>query len=185
MSIAKKVLEIAGDGAWHKIKEFDSGTIRQMLGTESFTLKNIGVSSVVVGFNMITGDTVGYKVDTVTVVTAGTGYAKNDKLMVGDKVVATVATVATVGEDGGKVLTVTKVDTEVFDADPAGTGLDTTTDGEGTGCTLTLTASPIAEDTTTLAAGATLEITADKLSGKSLYVKCDALGLIEYAPTLS
>jgi hypothetical protein len=41
-----------------------------------------------------------------------------------------------------------------------------------------------AEDTT-LAAGETLEITGADLSGKSLYVKCDALGLIEYAPTLS
>jgi len=181
MSIAKKVLEIAGDGAWHKIKEFDSGTIRQMLGTASFTLKNIGVSSVVVGFNMVTGDTVGYKVDTVEVAAGGTGYAVGDKLMVGGKVVATVATV---GEDDGEVLTITEVDTEVFAATPTGTGLAiTTTDGEGTGCTLTLTASPIAEDTT-LAAGATLEITAAKLSGKSLYVKCDALGLIEYAPTL-
>jgi hypothetical protein len=181
MSIAKKVLEIAGDGAWHKVKEFDSGTIRQMLGTASFTLKNIGVSSVVVGFNMITGDTVGYKVDTVEVDAAGTGYAKDDKLMVGDKIVATVATV---GENDGEVLTITEVDTEVFATTPAGTGLATTTDGGGTGCTLNLTASAIAEDTT-LDAGATLEITADKLSGKSLYVKCDALGLIEYAPTLS
>jgi len=100
MSIAKKVLEIAGDGAWHKVKEFDSGTIRQMLGTASFTLKNIGVSSVVVGSNMITGDTVGYKVATVTVVAAGTDYKEDDKLMVGGKVVATVATV---GEDDGEV----------------------------------------------------------------------------------
>jgi hypothetical protein len=180
MSIAKKVLEIAGDGAWHKIKEFDSGTIRQMLSTASFTLKNIGVSSVVVGFNMITGDTVGYKVATAEVVDAGTGYAVGDKLMVGGKVVATVATV----DEDGAILTVTKVDTEVFATTPAGTGLATTTDGEGTGCTLTITASAIAEDTT-LAAGGTLVITADKLSGKSLYVKCDALGLIEYAPTLS
>jgi hypothetical protein len=180
MSIAKKVLEIAGDGAWHKVKEFDSGTIRQMLGTASFTLKNIGVSSVVVGFNTVTGDTVGYKVDTVEVDAAGTGYAKDDKLMVGDKVVATVATVDTDGE----VTEITKVDTEVFATDPTGTELTTTTDGAGTGCTLNITAATIAEDTT-LDAGATLEITADKLSGKSLYVKCDALGLIEYAPTLS
>lgn len=180
MSIAKKVLEIAGDGAWHKVKEFDSGTIRQMLGTASFTLKNIGVSSVVVGFNVITGDTVGYKVATAAVVAAGTGYEADDKLKVGGKVVATVATV----DEGGEVLTITKVDTEVFAATPAGTGLATTTDGDGTGCTLTLTASAIAEDTT-VAAGDTIEITAAKLSGKSLYVKCDALGLIEYAPTLS
>jgi hypothetical protein len=180
MSIAKKVLEIAGDGAWHKVKEFDSGTIRQMLGTASFTLKNIGVSSVVVGFNMITGDTVGYKVDTVTVVAAGTGYAEGDKLRVDGKVVATVATVDTDGE----VLTITKVDTEVFATDPTGTELTTTTDKEGNGCTLNITAATIAEDIT-LAAGETLEITEAKLSGKSLYVKCDALGLIEYAPTLS
>jgi hypothetical protein len=180
MSIAKKVLEITGDGAWHKVKEFDSGTIRQMLGTASFTLKNIGVSSVVVGFNTVTGDTVGYKVDTVEVDAAGTGYAKDDKLMVGDKVVATVATV---GEDG-EVTAITKVDTEVFATTPAGTELTTTTDGAGTGCTLNLTATAIAEDST-LDAGATLEITGAKLSGKSLYVKCDALGLIEYAPTLS
>jgi len=180
MSIAKKVLEIAGDGAWHKIKEFDSGTIRQMLGTASFTLKNIGVSSVVVGFNMVTGDTVGYKVATVEVVDAGTGYAKDDKLMVGGKVVATVATVG----DNGAVTAITKVDTEVFATTPAGTGLATTTDKDGTECTLTLTASAIADDAT-LDAGDTIEITAAKLSGKSLYVKCDALGLIEYAPTLS
>jgi len=182
MSIAKKVLEIAGDGAWHKVKEFDSGTIRQMLGTASFTLKNIGVSSVVVGFNMVTGDTVGYKVDTVEVDGfGGTGYAVGDELMVDGKVVATVDSV---GEDDKEVLTVTKVDTEVFAATPAGTELDTTTDGDGAGCTLTLTASAIADDAT-LDAGDTIEITADKLSGKSLYVKCDALGLIEYAPTLS
>jgi hypothetical protein len=129
---------------------------------------------------MVTGDTVGYKVDTATVVDAGTGYAKDDKLMVDGKGVATVATVDTDGE----VLTITEVDTEVFAADPAGTGLATTTDGGGTECTLTLTTSAIAEDTT-LDAGDTIEITETKLSGKSLYVKCDALGLIEYAPTLS
>jgi len=83
-----------------------------------------------------------------------------------------------------KSLTVTKVDTEVFAAAPAGTGLATTTDGEGTGCTLKIIATTITDDAT-LVPGATLVITADKLSGKSLYVKCDALGLIEYAPTLS
>lgn len=99
---------------------------------------NISGSGTGLTVDIVTSGSDPFTIDSVTVVAGGTGYEVGDTFGITGATSA-VLTIAAVDGLVGEVLTVTLEDGGNYVNDPTDTGLETTTDGDGTGATVDIT----------------------------------------------